>query len=104
MVRTYQPSRGSGQRPFSAGHETANKLSLCTCSYEVGTEGNKTTKHLPQVDVTAHARIFSTASETELEQTFVNPSKRDDIAECITSFHCMMELVLWPLPAKLALA
>ena len=53
----------------------------CGCHYDVWTGDRKTVQHLPQLDVTAHTTLFSTASETELTQTFVNSSKKE-ISEC----------------------
>ena len=55
---------------------------LCGCYYEIGINAERVTKPLPRVDVAAHTTIFSTASETELKQTYVNPSKTEDIQEC----------------------
>lgn len=76
MVRTNLPPRGSGDGG------AANIASRCGCYYEVVTDAMKTRKYLPQVNVAAHTTILSTASETELVQTFINPSERENISGC----------------------
>lgn len=58
-------------------------VQLCGCYYDLDTEKcYPGIEPLPRVQVKAHTTIFSNAAETELTQTFVNPSKTDDIPEC----------------------
>ena len=76
MARTGKASRGV------SGPGTGSLVRLCGCYYEVETDSERTTKPLPRVDVAARTTIFSTASETELKQTFVNPSETENIPEC----------------------
>lgn len=55
---------------------------LCGCYYIVWSQAHSTKKYLPQVDITAHTTILSTASKTVLSQTFVNPSPTLEVLEC----------------------
>lgn len=56
--------------------------SLCGCYYVVWSQAHSIRKYLPQVDVSAHATILSTASKTVLTQTYVNPSSTWEVPEC----------------------
>ena len=57
---------------------------LCGCCYFTKSRSgfDAETKHLPLLDVGAHATIVSTASTTTLWQTFANPSSTEEFSEC----------------------
>lgn len=48
---------------------------VCGCYYTNTVNGILQRSYLPQVKLDAHATVFSTASRTVLQQTFVNTSK-----------------------------
>ncbi|KAI9878849.1 MAG: hypothetical protein M1830_010321 [Pleopsidium flavum] len=62
---------------------------LCGCYYTVASANRYLypSKHyLPQVDLSAHTTILSTTSRTVLTQTFINPSSKEAIKECVYTF------------------
>lgn len=62
---------------------------LCGCYYHIASPEHyaRSQKHyLPLLDSEAHTTILSTTSRTVLKQTFINPSTKDAISECIYTF------------------
>ena len=56
--------------------------SLCGCYYTLWSQAKSTEKYLPVVDVSAHTTVVSTAYNTVLSQTYVNPSDTLELPEC----------------------
>ncbi len=55
---------------------------VCGCYYMVWSRTHNAKKCLPQVNISAHTTILSTASRTVLSQTFINPSPTLEVPEC----------------------